>query len=1361
MNIRRVLAHPAFLLRATVRTVGLLAATLLTAFFLACSSGNDSGGTSVPTILAQPKGMYIQTGKPFALAVTTTGKPAPAYQWMKGGTSIQGATLPEYKVAAATAADSGAYTVRITNAQGSVTSEAATVTVLDLPVITADPVAVTTGAGMGATLQVTATGGAPLSYQWMRDGQAVSGATSATYAIAAAAPTNAGTYTVTVSNPVGVATSKAATITVVPPLVVTAPASAAVVDGGMVSFSVTPAGLAPYTFQWLKNGVAITGAQASTYAIPAALWATENGAQYACTVTDALNRTVTTAFATVTVTPIAPAVTADPADLALMAGEPATFTVGISGTLPIAYQWYNGSTPVAGATSNTLTLAAVTKADEGLYWVKATNAAGTVSTKYAKLSVNPLLSVSGPANQSVNDGATATFSVVATGVAPYTYQWYRGATLVTGAQSASYTTPATVWATDNGAQFTCKVSDSLARTVTSSAATLVVVPAAPAITSQPADKAVTAGTAATFSVTATGTAPLGYQWYLKGAAVTGATSSTWTLSSPAVADTGSVYVVVSNGAGQTVTSSTVTLTVTAPPSPTISVHPASKTVTAPDGATFSVTASGGSLNYQWYRNGSVITGATNPSYTVTATDLRATADVYTVDVTNAAGTTTSNAATLTVQAPIPVYAGDPLKPAALAASSWFVVPSWYLAAPADTVLGSFRVGYDVTHLNPLFSAACFFPSGQVSASTRPGTYPDDTRIAGSASSSDYTSTGWSRGHMTGFADLRDHYGTEAGNSTMYMSNMCPQDQPFNGGPWQLFEELATTTYPAAFGRVWVYTGPIFAEQIVAPIGAKNIPVPNAFYKIMVRETAPGAPKVLAAILPNSSTIGKPGVNMTSSDFWKFTTTVDRVQELTGLTFFPNPSSPLPVAFTSTVDVTGWGAPLEQGPSKPNVHMIQPSWDSEYKHTHNSSGAVTIIDKTTGMVGDVLTFKALAIPGTYPIATTTWTFGDGGTASTINATHAYAGPGDFTVTFTATDSNGATNSISRVVTIGGTGNTAPVLAPSTLPGVSITLPTATATQVFSVTDDSTASSAITFTFGSDNTAIIDPSNASQISAAFDSGTSKWTVTMNPVTASISATTVVNITVNAFDGAGASTTKTFALTINPAAAPGGTPKLIISQYYEGTSNNKWIEITNVGNGTYDSAAGTVYLCYWNNPRTTNAHYGLALTGTLAPGASLLVRNANAVLPATSYNGGATTTTNGSRIISTTSSVMNFNGNDVVYLSNSTPATTTDTAPYVARFDVIGNYTVATDQTIFNWDPATPVVIPTGWGFATPPGQDRSYVRLSAIVNPNGTYTPSEWAQVDAVQITASALGLCSTAATTDTNFLGFHDYVGRPN
>jgi len=49
----------------------------------------------------------------------------------------------------------------------------------------------------------------------------------------------------------------------------------------------------------------------------------------------------------------------------------------------------------------------------------------------------------------------------------------------------------------------------------------------------------------------------------------------------------------------------------------------------------------------------------------------------------------------------------------------------------------------------------------------------------------------------------------------------------------------------------------------------------------------------------------------------------------------------------------------------------------------------------------------------------------------------------------------------------------------------------------------------------------------------------------------------------------------------------------------------------------------------------------------------------------------------------------------------------------------------------------------------------------VNPNGTYTPSEWAQVDAVQITASALGLCSTAATTDTNFLGFHDYVGRPN
>lgn len=81
-----------------------------------------------------------------------------------------------------------------------------------------------------------------------------------------------------------------------------------------------------------------------------------------------------------------------------------------------------------------------------------------------------------PANQSVMEGATATFSVTAAGTAPLTYQWKKGATAITGATTSSYTTPATV-AGDNGASFTVTISNS-AGSVTSNAATLTVAPLA-------------------------------------------------------------------------------------------------------------------------------------------------------------------------------------------------------------------------------------------------------------------------------------------------------------------------------------------------------------------------------------------------------------------------------------------------------------------------------------------------------------------------------------------------------------------------------------------------------------------------------------------------------------------------------------------------------------------------------------------------------------------------------------------------------------------------------------------------------------------------------------------------------------------
>lgn len=165
-----------------------------------------------------------------------------------------------------------------------------------------------------------------------------------------------------------------------------------------------------------------------------------------------------------------------------------------------------------------------------------------------------------PANQTVTVEQTASFTVAATGTAPLGYQWHKDGTALSGATLRSYTTPATT-SSDNGAQFTVVVSN-LAGSVTSNAATLTVNAAAPSITKQPANQTVTAGQTATFSVVASGTAPLSYQWQKSGSNISGATSSSYTTPASTSTDNGAQFtVVVSNVAGS-VTSSVATLTVT-------------------------------------------------------------------------------------------------------------------------------------------------------------------------------------------------------------------------------------------------------------------------------------------------------------------------------------------------------------------------------------------------------------------------------------------------------------------------------------------------------------------------------------------------------------------------------------------------------------------------------------------------------------------------------------------------------------------------------------------------------------------------------------------------------------------------------
>ena len=173
-------------------------------------------------------------------------------------------------------------------------------------------------------------------------------------------------------------------------------------------------------------------------------------------------------------------------------------------------------------------------------------------------------------------------------------------------------------------------------------------PIAPTISIQPVDKAVLLGETATFSVTANGTEPLTYQWQKNGTDISGATQPVYTTPPAAAGDDGSLFqVIVSNVAGSVVSGQAL-LTVNLPP--TITIQPQNKNVAVGKSVRFTCAATGSApLGYQWYKNGTAISGATRDFYNTPPATPEDNGALFFVVVTNPYGSTTSVSAKLTVR----------------------------------------------------------------------------------------------------------------------------------------------------------------------------------------------------------------------------------------------------------------------------------------------------------------------------------------------------------------------------------------------------------------------------------------------------------------------------------------------------------------------------------------------------------------------------------------------------------------------------------------------------------------------------------------------------------------------------------------
>jgi hypothetical protein len=173
----------------------------------------------IPVITGQPANQSASAGGSAAFSVTANGMPPLSYQWFWNGTALSGQTSASMSFTNLQPVHSGGrVTVIVSNVSGSATSAEAMLTVtVQQPTITAHPVSQSITSGRSVSLTVVATGTAPFMYQWRKNGTAIIGATTSSYSIASVSDSDAGSYSVTVSNAAGSVTSNAAILTVAAP----------------------------------------------------------------------------------------------------------------------------------------------------------------------------------------------------------------------------------------------------------------------------------------------------------------------------------------------------------------------------------------------------------------------------------------------------------------------------------------------------------------------------------------------------------------------------------------------------------------------------------------------------------------------------------------------------------------------------------------------------------------------------------------------------------------------------------------------------------------------------------------------------------------------------------------------------------------------------------------------------------------------------------------------------------------------------------------------------------------------------------------------------------------------------------------
>ena len=630
-------------------------------------------GTCGPTVISDPGTLTVDlpvviSNQPISrslclnsyheLTVSLSSGTNPVYQWYFNGSPVGGNT-PVYVIPNFTGADMGNYYCNISNGCGTVTSQTASLTLVNIFTITQQPADINVCENGTATFTVTSSQPG-VTYQWQKNNINIPGSIASTLILNNVPLSDNGSiYNCVISNNCGTLTSNGATLTVTTPLsIVQQPRSGYACPGSPFSIFIIASGNNP-VYQWYKvPGGLIAGATGSAYSFTP--FAAGDAGTYYCIVTNncgtiTSGNAVISAGANVDIT--------DPAPLFLCVGEDASFTItALSGTNP-QFEWRKNFVPltddgrIIGSNTSTLTIKNIIAGDEGTYDVVVNGTCGLPHTSdgaYLDITTPPSITVN-PVPQTICSGGNANFSVTVatvTGDPLPAYIWQKDGTPVDPvANPSALTSTLTITGATTGGIYNCVITNPCGF-ITSTSAELIIEKNLN-ISGQPASLTGCEGSNVTFTSGITGPTDMVLRWYKDGspliedARINGVNLPSLTINNITSGDAGSYWCEITSLCGNTATNPA---TLTVHDRIIIAHQPQSITVCPNGTLNLSVINTGTVTNYLWKHNGANV-GTNSPTYSVSPFSAATNAGNYTCEMTNICETVTSDVAVVTAGIP--------------------------------------------------------------------------------------------------------------------------------------------------------------------------------------------------------------------------------------------------------------------------------------------------------------------------------------------------------------------------------------------------------------------------------------------------------------------------------------------------------------------------------------------------------------------------------------------------------------------------------------------------------------------------------------------------------------------------------------